>query len=168
LKVLPKIMIGVTLVAGVIAGPAPAFASSPDAPSSGSSTNLYLPRGKFTFAGAGNSTNAYPTGCVGSMILYESSNNVLTASATSACTYSVQKIWQQVTIYRSRWYGWEQVDRWTDWRNNVWSFAMDNTYNCAGTGTHTFRAEVQGQIVTHGGQIYNGGAYDQVDDLDCG
>lgn len=142
---------------------APALGSTPT-----DSQEINLPLREFRYGGSSSGpVTAYPTGCSGQNILYRS-RNVLTASTLSSCTYQVQRIWHKITIYRSRWYGWEPLVSVTDWRNNVYSFAKDLPYNCTGTGTHTFRAKLEGQVVTHSGQIYNGGAYDEIENVNCG
>lgn len=141
---------------------------TPGRASSGAETSepANLPYRKAEYVTSSNDVSAYPTGC-GLWVTLSRSGNVLTGSALTSCTANQSRIWQKVTIQRSRWYGWETMASVTDWRNNVASFALDLPYNCGGTGTHDFRAISEGQVTTYSGQIYTASAYDQIDGVAC-
>ena len=109
---------------------------------------------------------AYATGCGFHVIVYRTGNTIIGSTLTD-CDSVQTRIWHQVTIQRSRWWGWPTVDSDYDWRYGVSSFALDRQYPCGGTGTHDFRAIGEGQILLGNGDVATARAYDEIDGQTC-
>ena len=89
-------------------------------------------------------------GCTTHANTFFKSGSILTVRGSQSCDGQLSGFApRQLTmrIERSRWFGWEVMSSsWSSWRIPAFYSEVQATYNCGGTGTHTFRGEASGTI----------------------
>lgn len=89
-------------------------------------------------------------GCTTSDQGLTKSGTILTASGSQHCSFPLSGLSPRrvvVGVQRDRWFGWETMGTSNSGWNtpSFYSGVMSATYNCAGTGIHTFRSLTSGQ-----------------------
>lgn len=117
---------------------------------------------------AASATTGFPTGC-GLSVLVGEDGKWVSGSSVSSCPnhYPVQSIQMESTLFRSRWYGWEEMNKNAATRFNVTNHAFSVRYNCSGTGVYDYKVVTKGVITLQSGQQFTAAAYDQKDKVSC-
>lgn len=116
---------------------------------------------------AATTAGGYPNGC-GLTVLLDSAPSggwIFTSSLTS-CPYLVDSIRMKAKIYRSRWYGWEQMQDGSVVGPVRRSEHFRLGYRCAGTGVYDYKIVTNGAVVVSGKE-YTAAAYDILEKASC-
>jgi hypothetical protein len=107
----------------------------------------------------------FPSSCELTVLIWDA-NHEVTAENSVYCSYSVTTIESDLNIQRSRWYGWQTMASIAHENHNSNRLDFSIGYDCAGTGTHTFRS-VGNSSIMHNGTWYQASHTDSIPNLSC-
>ena len=111
-------------------------------------------------------TSGYPSGCGLSVYIGLPERGQVFGTSTTNCSFVVDSIRMESKMYRSRWYGWEQVQQGSSFGTGKKSDHVTLGHGCAGT-VHTYKLVTHGAVVV-GGKEFTASAYDQLErDIGC-
>jgi len=140
--------VALTAVAGLVAPAAAApdpFSTSTIPSASAEDKNLpkqykkFIPLKVTPTKSGSTSFGPLPSGC-GLYVILTRSGTTLHSSMFTECltgTYALMRTWGD--LYRSRWYGWQNVKSGSKRVENQTGVELTFDYNCSGSGTHDFK-----------------------------